>query len=888
MMRLLRFVCVVGCLILSVSLVVPRAHTEEDVSSIRWSGMKNLSDLEYNAIAPTILADANGLHILFQSLRLDGDCTVSYLNCRDKGRAWTPIRDLSRHFSMGVGTCLLSHQGVLHAAWCPTERGTNGLFYRQSADGGASWSTRIAVTETSKAIYFPKFFADGELLYLGWVEQQIIGKDLSLTSPDVQQRDVQHIEESERRTSSALATERYDSSIRLAVSRDNGKTWESNVPVKRVFLRISNYRFFVSGVKQEFAYKTPEGCVLLTSADSGLTWKEQPITEQQFGNPQSPTVVNYQGDTFQVGTHKVNTRDVLYIRRTDTTPPEAEVLTASSIVDTTQTLIAWTGNDDWTEDESLVFSHRLNDASWSPFVSATEMYLENLSDGDHTFSVLARDEAGNVSVEPDSMTFTVMSPPDTILVATPLPMSNDLRPRVKWTGVDNTTPPERLLFQYRLNDDEWSDPRPVQELALSSLSNGDHTFQVRAVDEIGAVDPSPAWCSFRIDTLPPQTTKAEVRPYVRGANSLFVDLAATDNYSATEELKFSLKLDDQEWGPFVSFPTIPVDGLADGLHQLRVRSKDGAGNVEDPPQVVPFEVSIPPKVEIVGAPDRPIVPGPFELFLSIWDNDTPPEQVKLRFRVNGGLWSGIVYGPILQINASRLGDGRHQVEIEATDSSDLKDPVPTMFEFVVDSNQVPPPARLEGIRYGNKVDLSWPEAPKTVEGPVRWNLYRSQTAGFGTAATREIFLVAKELVEPKYTDSILPSDATATHYYSVVAMDRTGRQSNLSPVCQIEPLVARTAPSAQPVARVEKPKRVGPSPISKIMEPLVKAFPYVIGLIIVVVLLALIRKASRPKQTTTSAPTGEEDILNIIDDGLQEEQPKDDDNKSSGSGDGVF
>ncbi len=874
MMNFSRVIWVFGCLLL----ILPLSQGLADPApSVRWSGSKNLSELEYNAIAPTILADANGLHILFQSLRLDGDCTVSYLNCRDKGRVWTPIKDLSRHFSMGVGTCLLSHQGVLHAAWCPTERGLNGLFYRQSADGGTTWSTRIAVTETTKAIYFPKLFADGSLLYLGWVEQQIIGKDLSLTSPDVQQRDVQHLEEAERRLSTNVSNDKYDSTIRMSMSRNNGRTWESNIPVKRVFLRISNYRFFVSGTKQEFAYKTPEGCVLLTSSDSGLTWKEETITEQQFGNPQPPTIVEYRGDTFQVGTHKVNTRDVLYIRRTDSTPPEAKMLTAEQVIDATQIVVTWAGTDDWSEDANLVFSSRLNDASWSAFESTTERSLSDLADGEHTFSVMARDEAGNVSVQSDSVVFTVMCPPDTILVATPPPMSNDLRPRVKWTGVDNTTSPNRLLFQYRLNSEEWCDPRPVQELALSSLTNGDHTFEVRAIDEIGAVDPSPALCSFRVDTLPPQTTRAEVRPYVRGATSLFVDIAATDNYSATSELRFSLKLDDQEWTPFILFPTIPVDGLKDGLHQLRVRSKDQAGNVEDPPRIVPFEVSIPPKVEISDAPDKPIVPGLFELFLSIWDNETPEEEVRLRFRINGGLWSGVVHGPILQVNASRLGDGRHQLEIEATDSSDLKDPVTTMYEFVVDSNQIPPPARLEGIRYGSKVDLSWPEAPKTIEGPVRWNLYRSQAAGFGTGATRELFLTAQELVEPKYTDSILPADATATHYYAVVAIDRTGRQSNLSPVCVIGPLISQR-PGAVPtvVPRTQRPTRTGPSAVSKILAPLAKVWPYLLGLVVIVIVLSFLRNISRPGQRQAAPPSGEEDVLKIIDEGLQEEEPKKD------------
>ncbi|MBM4152584.1 MAG: hypothetical protein FJ220_03560, partial [Kiritimatiellaceae bacterium] len=74
--------------------------------------------------------------------------------------------------------------------------------------------------------------------------------------------------------------------------------------------------------------------------------------------------------------------------------------------------VEWTGYDLWgcTPTEELQYSWRLDDGEWSPFSLEIEAQLFNLSSGQHTFEVRARDRWFNVDPTPERIVFTVIPP----------------------------------------------------------------------------------------------------------------------------------------------------------------------------------------------------------------------------------------------------------------------------------------------------------------------------------------------------------------------------------------------------------------------------------------------------------------------------------------------
>ena len=142
------------------------------------------------------------------------------------------------------------------------------------------------------------------------------------------------------------------------------------------------------------------------------------------------------------------------------------------------------------DDEGATFECRVDDGDWvecsSPFEPASD-----LSDGEHTISVRATDAVGNTG-EPDSTTFVVdASPPDTTITSGPSgTLYNDPAVFHFESSEPNST------FECRLDGGEWLPCESPKTYPAAGLTQGGHTFAVRATDALGNTDPTPATRSF--------------------------------------------------------------------------------------------------------------------------------------------------------------------------------------------------------------------------------------------------------------------------------------------------------------------------------------------------------------------------------------------------------
>ena len=74
--------------------------------------------------------------------------------------------------------------------------------------------------------------------------------------------------------------------------------------------------------------------------------------------------------------------------------------------------ILFSAADKWNDTDAsrLLFSNRLDEGRWSPFLSANEVRFQKLSPGHHVIEVRALDRNGNMESTPDSLEFTVALP----------------------------------------------------------------------------------------------------------------------------------------------------------------------------------------------------------------------------------------------------------------------------------------------------------------------------------------------------------------------------------------------------------------------------------------------------------------------------------------------
>jgi len=158
------------------------------------------------------------------------------------------------------------------------------------------------------------------------------------------------------------------------------------------------------------------------------------------------------------------------------------------------------------------YQYRVDGGSWSTDIDfATPIALSSLSDGPHTVAVQGKDNIGNVQSVPTTVGWTVdTQAPDTMLQTWPSLLSHTTSAAFTFTSEALAT------FTCRLDNGLYgscTSPR-----SFTGLAEGSHTFEVRAADQAGNIDPIPASSTWIVDTsrtvTPTSGTNGAISPNV--------------------------------------------------------------------------------------------------------------------------------------------------------------------------------------------------------------------------------------------------------------------------------------------------------------------------------------------------------------------------------------
>ncbi len=204
------------------------------------------------------------------------------------------------------------------------------------------------------------------------------------------------------------------------------------------------------------------------------------------------------------------------------------------------------------------------------------------------------------------------------------------------------------------------------------LSNGQHTFNVRAVDGAGNVDASPANRTWTADSIAPETT-IDNGPT---QNSSVSNTTATFNFSSNEaNSTFQCQLD----GGGFSICTSPMvfNGLGQGSHNFQVRATDVAGNADSTPAVRSWTVdTVPPDTTIDSGPS-----GFVSSTSATFTFSSNEANVTFLCSINGGLYSPCVSG----VTYNGLVAGERNFGVRAIDAAGNQDGSPALRTWTIDT-----------------------------------------------------------------------------------------------------------------------------------------------------------------------------------------------------------
>ncbi|MEW6605843.1 MAG: Ig-like domain-containing protein [bacterium] len=372
--------------------------------------------------------------------------------------------------------------------------------------------------------------------------------------------------------------------------------------------------------------------------------------------------------------------DILVV---DTTPSNI-ILNPYTPNPTNDNTPTYTGTATDTMTKIKVIEYQVDGGTWKPvnlFSEALSVPFTfttgPLSDGHHTITVRAKDEAGNWGTSTPDTLVVDTTPPNVVLAPyTPDP-TNDNTPTYTGSATDATT--KIMEIQYRIDSGDWVIGTIIPGLTVyftfttNALIDGPHTITVKARDEAGNGGTSTP-DTLVVDTTPSNVVLAPYTPDPTNDNTPTYTGNVTDK---TKIVDIEYKVDDGDWtnatftpGLIVSF-TFTTTALLDGPHTITVRAKDESGNWgTSTPDILVIDTT-PPNVVLA-----PYTPDPTNDNTPTYTGsatDTLTKIVEIWYSVDNGDPSIVSITPGLTIyftfTTYPLLDAPHTITVKAKDEA---------------------------------------------------------------------------------------------------------------------------------------------------------------------------------------------------------------------------
>jgi Ca2+-binding RTX toxin-like protein len=330
--------------------------------------------------------------------------------------------------------------------------------------------------------------------------------------------------------------------------------------------------------------------------------------------------------------------------------------------------------------EGSTFQCRVDAGTWVSCAS-TGYTTAKLAEGPHTFEVKATNGAGLEDPTPAKREFNVLGPPDTTITFGPEGTTNVKRPTFGYESNNSAA-----WFECKLDSGSYEPCGPATYESLQGhpgevLTEGAHTFTVRAVNQLEVADPTPAVASLTVDAAAP---KAEITSGPEGATK---EARPTFNFNASGgtvacflEAEGEPETEEGE-PPFEPCTTsssyTPPTNLPEGSYEFHLRARDVAMNETEDVRAFSVDTTA-PETTITSAPP------------TITDDATPTIEFSSSeaestfqcrydveaFRACSG--PGATDTPV-----TALPDGAHTFQVRAIDAAGNADATPATATFTV-------------------------------------------------------------------------------------------------------------------------------------------------------------------------------------------------------------
>ncbi|XRB06370.1 Big_13 domain-containing protein [Pycnococcus provasolii] len=255
------------------------------------------------------------------------------------------------------------------------------------------------------------------------------------------------------------------------------------------------------------------------------------------------------------------------------------------------------------------FRYDLDSAGYTSLGSTATKTLSGLTDGSHTFGVLAVDSVSNVGTA-QSFTWTVDTTPPTATITKTWSAQNN---PTSTAGVFTWSFSEAGSYsKYSTDGTTYTMPGTLTATTVTLAANtfpiGSRSFKVYGVDLLGNAG-SAATDSFTVEpidtaisTTGDYACSSTMSSAISSSSVTYSITATIDQNAAVSDYTYMYKLDSGSWKQGVTFPAFGIKGLSEGVHQVEAKAYTSGGVVDPTPACRMFVIDMTAPVTTITAP----------------------------------------------------------------------------------------------------------------------------------------------------------------------------------------------------------------------------------------------------------------------------------------------
>ncbi len=138
---------------------------------ITWSADTRLTNDAANSEYPSIAVSGSLVHVVWNDTR-DGNYEVYYKNSTDGGNTWSTDTRLTNDPAGSLHTSVVACSSGVHVVWYDNRDGNDEIYYKNSTDGGITWSADTRLTNDASYSWFPSIAISASGVHVVWTDER--------------------------------------------------------------------------------------------------------------------------------------------------------------------------------------------------------------------------------------------------------------------------------------------------------------------------------------------------------------------------------------------------------------------------------------------------------------------------------------------------------------------------------------------------------------------------------------------------------------------------------------------------------------------------------------------------------------------------------------------